>query len=85
MRVFGGVFGSRPRSPFHRSALCRVSLEATVPPANHIVTPSREGTLTCAGVRQISKGMIMKKTWTRPVVAEKQAGMEVTAYLPAEL
>lgn len=31
------------------------------------------------------KGIIMKKTWTRPVVAEKQAGMEVTAYLPAEL
>jgi coenzyme PQQ precursor peptide PqqA len=29
--------------------------------------------------------MIMKKIWTRPVVAEKQTGMEVTAYLPAEL
>jgi coenzyme PQQ precursor peptide PqqA len=28
---------------------------------------------------------IMKKTWTRPVVAERPAGMEVTAYLPAEL
>jgi coenzyme PQQ precursor peptide PqqA len=27
----------------------------------------------------------MKKTWTRPVVAEKPAGMEVTAYLPAQL
>jgi coenzyme PQQ precursor peptide PqqA len=28
---------------------------------------------------------VMKKTWTRPVVAERPAGMEVTAYLPAEL
>jgi coenzyme PQQ precursor peptide PqqA len=27
----------------------------------------------------------MKKTWTRPTVTEKPAGMEVTAYLPAEL
>jgi coenzyme PQQ precursor peptide PqqA len=27
----------------------------------------------------------MKKTWTRPVIAERPAGMEVTAYLPAEL
>jgi coenzyme PQQ precursor peptide PqqA len=26
--------------------------------------------------------MIMKKTWTRPVVAEKQTGMEVTASPP---
>jgi coenzyme PQQ precursor peptide PqqA len=32
-----------------------------------------------------SRKGIMKKIWTRPVVAEKQAGMEVTAYLPAEL
>ena len=34
---------------------------------------------------KVSKGIIMKKTWTRPVVAERPAGMEVTAYLPAEL
>ena len=27
----------------------------------------------------------MKRVWTRPVAAEKPAGMEVTAYLPAEL
>jgi len=27
----------------------------------------------------------MKKIWSRPVATEKSAGMEVTAYLPAEL
>ena len=27
----------------------------------------------------------MKKVWTRPVVTEKPAGMEVTAYVSAKL
>jgi len=27
----------------------------------------------------------MKKVWTQPVVTERPTGMEVTAYLPAEL
>jgi coenzyme PQQ precursor peptide PqqA len=27
----------------------------------------------------------MKKTWKKPAMSEKPAGMEVTAYLPAEI
>ncbi|MGH6925008.1 MAG: pyrroloquinoline quinone precursor peptide PqqA [Propylenella sp.] len=34
---------------------------------------------------KVARGNVMKKTWTRPVIAERPAGMEVTAYLPAEL
>jgi coenzyme PQQ precursor peptide PqqA len=38
-----------------------------------------------AGTTSYQKGLVMKKVWKRPVVVERPAGMEVTAYMTAKL